>query len=118
MLFRSKMGSYIVERVKVDNGGTLKGKKVQVIGVAYKADVADVRETPAEQIIEALEKAEAEISWHDPLVGTWHGKKATDLGSDIAIVVTLHSSFNEAEIMKSAHYVLDTSGKLAKATQL
>ena len=113
-----QMGSYIVERVKADNGGTLKGKKVQVIGVAYKADVADVRETPAEQIIEALGKTGAEISWHDPVVGTWHGKKSADLGSDIAIVVTLHSSFNESEIMNSARYILDTSGKLAKATQL
>ena len=42
-----EMPKYIVERVKADNQGSLKGKKVQVIGVSYKPNVADVRETPA-----------------------------------------------------------------------
>jgi UDP-N-acetyl-D-glucosamine dehydrogenase len=43
-----EMPKYIVERVKSDNGGSLKGKNVQVVGIAYKPNVADVRETPAE----------------------------------------------------------------------
>jgi UDP-N-acetyl-D-glucosamine dehydrogenase len=113
-----QMGSYIVERAKIDNGNSLEGKRVQLIGVAYKPNVADVRETPAEQIIEALHKEGAVISWHDPLVSSWNGQKSTDLGSDIAIVVTLHDAFNQQAVLSSAKYVLDTTGKLIGAIQL
>lgn len=113
-----QMGTYIVERVKKDNGGNLKGKRVQIIGVAYKINVADVRETPAEQIIEALEREGAEISWHDPLVANWRGSKSTPLGSEIAIIVTMHDEVSAEEVLNSAKYVFDTSGKVPQATQL
>jgi UDP-N-acetyl-D-glucosamine dehydrogenase len=52
-----QMPKYVVARVAADNGGSLKGKKVQVIGVSYKPNVADTRETPAELVIEELKKA-------------------------------------------------------------
>ena len=113
-----QMGSYIVERAKKDNGGTLIGKNVQIIGVAYKPNVADVRETPAEQIQLALEKEGALISWHDPLVETWNSSASSKLGSDIAIVVTKHDAIDTKAILESAKYVLDTSGKVQGATQL
>jgi UDP-N-acetyl-D-glucosamine dehydrogenase len=113
-----QMGSYIVERVKKDNGGTLKEKRVQIIGVAYKPNVADVRETPAEQIYFALEREGAEISWHDPLVETWNSSTSSKLSSDIAIVVTMHDALDSKTILESAKYVLDTSGKVQGATQL
>jgi UDP-N-acetyl-D-glucosamine dehydrogenase len=63
-----EMAKYVVDRVKADNGGSLKGKKVQVVGVAYKPNVADVRETPAEPVIEELKKAGAVVTWSDDLV--------------------------------------------------
>lgn len=113
-----QMGSYIVDRVKADNGGSLKGKRVQLVGVAYKPNVADIRETPAEQIIEALEKEGAHISWHDPLVNQWRGENSTQLGAEILIVVTLHDAINPSEVLKSSKYVFDTSGKIEQATQL
>ena len=113
-----KMGPYVVNRIKSDNGGSLKGKEVQIIGVAYKPNVADVRETPAEQIIEALRREQAKISWHDPLVGEWQGEKSSQLGSEIGIVVTLHDVLNQDEIISKFNYVFDTTGKLANATQL
>jgi hypothetical protein len=50
-----EMPKYIVERVVADNGGSINGKSVQVVGVAYKPNVADVRETPAEIVISELE---------------------------------------------------------------
>ena len=113
-----QMGSYIVERVKKDNGGNLRGKSVQIIGVSYKPNVADVRETPAEQIHLALEKEGAVISWHDPLVETWNGSASSKLGADIAIVVTKHDALDSKAILESTKYVLDTSGKVIGAVQL
>jgi UDP-N-acetyl-D-glucosamine dehydrogenase len=89
-----EMPKYIVARVAKDNGGTLSGKSVQVIGVAYKPNVADTRETPAELVIEELKRQGAKASWHDSVVGNWRGESSTPLGgSDIAIVVTLHDAF-------------------------
>ena len=114
-----EMPKYIVERVAADNGGTLKGKRVQVIGVSYKPDVADVRETPAELVINELNAQGAITSWHDPVVKNWHGQESSSLGgSEIAIVVTLHSSMNKSAVLKSAPYVFDTTGKVNGATGL
>jgi UDP-N-acetyl-D-glucosamine dehydrogenase len=108
-----EMPKYIVDRVSTDNGQTLKGKKVQVIGVAYKPDVSDVRETPAELVLRELESRGAVTSWHDPLVKRWRGQESTLLGgSDIAIVVTLHSKMDKNAIIDSAPYVFDTTGKI------
>lgn len=109
-----EMPKYIVSRVMADNSGSLKGRKVQVIGVSYKPNVADTRETPAELVIDELKAHGAEVTWHDPVVKSWKGANSTDLGgSDIAIVVTLHDVMDSAEVTASAPYVFDTTGKLA-----
>jgi len=109
-----EMPKYIVSRVTADNGGSLKGKKVQVIGVSYKPNVADTRETPAEIVIEELKAMGAEVTWHDPVVKSWQGSNSSDLGgSEIAIVVTLHEVMDKLEVTKSAPYVFDTTGKLS-----
>jgi UDP-N-acetyl-D-glucosamine dehydrogenase len=102
-----------------DNGGSLKGKKVQVIGVSYKPNVADVRETPAELVIEELKRVGADVTWHDELVGSWKGESSTPLGSDeIAIVVTLHDAVDKKAVLASAQYVFDTTGKIGGARGL
>ena len=114
-----EMAKYVVDRVAADNGGSLKGKSVQVVGVAYKPNVADVRETPAELVIEELKKAGASVTWSDDLVGTWMGELSTPLGgSDIAVVVTLHSVTDAASVLKSAPYVFDTTGQVNGAHSL
>ena len=114
-----EMPKYIVNRVAADNGGDLKGKRVQVIGVAYKPNVADVRETPAELVINELNAQGALVNWHDPVVKAWNGVDSSPLGgSDIAIVVTLHDSIDHALALKSAPYVFDTTGKLTGAKGL
>ena len=114
-----EMPKYIVERVKSDNQGTLNGKKVQVVGVAYKPNVADVRETPAELVIQALEAEGALVTWHDPVVKNWRGQESSALGgADIAIVVTLHSVIEVESIKESAPYVFDTTGKIDGAKGL
>ena len=87
-----EMPQYIAKRVAEDNGGSLKGKKVLVVGVAYKPNVADVRETPVEALISGLKKSGAVVSWHDDLVKSWNGESSVALGSgfDLAILATPH----------------------------
>jgi UDP-N-acetyl-D-glucosamine dehydrogenase len=114
-----EMAQYVVDRVSADNGGSLQGKSVQIVGVAYKPNVADVRETPAELVIEQLKNAGANVTWSDDLVSTWLGEKSTVLGgSDIAVVVTLHSVTAVEAVLKSAPYVFDTTGKVKGAHSL
>jgi UDP-N-acetyl-D-glucosamine dehydrogenase len=114
-----EMAKYVVDRVKKDNGGSLVGKSVQVVGVAYKPNIADVRETPAEPVIEELKKAGAVVTWSDDLVANWMGQSSTPLGgADIAIVVTLHADTDAQKVLKSASYVFDTTGKVLGARSL
>jgi len=108
-----EMSKYVVDRVQADNGGLLQGKSVLVVGVAYKPNVADVRETAAELVIEHLRSRGAVVIWHDDVVGSWHGESSAPLaGADIAIVVTKHDSVDEKAIVASAPYVFDTTGKI------
>ena len=108
-----EMAAYVVGRVAADNGGSLSGKSVQVVGVAYKPNVADTRETPAELVIVELKKAGAVVTWHDPVVKSWHGAGSSDLGGgDIAIVVTMHDVVSADAVLASAPYVFDTTGKI------
>jgi UDP-N-acetyl-D-glucosamine dehydrogenase len=114
-----RMPKYIVDRVERDNGGSLKNKSVQIVGVAYKPDVADVRETPAELIYQELKKRGAEVSWHDPLVSAWNGGTSAELGiSEIGILVTPHSKLPLATINSSFKYLFDCSGKVSGAKTL
>ena len=108
-----EMSKYVVDRVQSDNGGSLQGKSVLVVGVSYKPNVADVRETAAELVIEHLRKRGAVVSWHDDLVGTWKSESSAPLaGADIALVVTMHDSVKAEDVIASAPYVFDTTGKL------
>jgi UDP-N-acetyl-D-glucosamine dehydrogenase len=114
-----EMPKYVVSRVIKDNNGSLAGKTVQVIGVAYKPNVADTRETPAELVIEELERQGAIVNWHDAVVGAWNGSTSSELGgADIAIVVTLHDSMDKKEVLSCAPYVFDTTGNLNGAIGL
>lgn len=108
-----EMSKYVVDRVEADNGGSLAGKSVLVVGVAYKPNVADVRETAAELVIEHLRQRGAVVSWHDEVVGNWKGESSAPLsGADIAVVVTKHDGVKVREILDSAPYVFDTTGKI------
>lgn len=108
-----EMSEYVVDRVQADNGGSLAGKHVLVVGVAYKPNVADVRETAAELVIDHLRERGAVVSWHDDVVGTWKSESSATLGgADIALVVTMHDSVKAENVIASAPYVFDTTGKL------
>lgn len=114
-----EMSKYVVDRIAADNGGSLQGKSVLVVGVAYKPDVADVRETAAELVIKHLRDLGAVVSWHDDVVKEWKGEKSSPLmGADISVVVTKHSEVDPKLILASAPYVFDTTGQIRGATGL
>jgi UDP-N-acetyl-D-glucosamine dehydrogenase len=91
---------------------SLKGARVLVLGVAYKADIGDVRESPALKIIGLLENAGSEVSYHDP-----HVPELRELGLssvalepseyDCVVIVTAHSSIDYDELVESAKLVVD-----------
>ena len=90
--------------------GGLTGKKILVVGIAYKPEVADVRETPAEGLIHQLRAKGAEVSWHDELVQEWNGEKSVELtpGFDLVILVNPHSNTNLAAL--GSTQILNTRG--------
>jgi UDP-N-acetyl-D-glucosamine dehydrogenase len=112
------MPAYVVSRVANDVG-SLKSKKIVVVGVAYKANVKDTREAPAALVISELQKLDAEVSWHDPVVSMWNGQSSCELkGFDVAIVVTKHDDVSEADIKACARYVFDCTGSINGVTGL
>ena len=107
------MPAYVVKRVIAGAGGSVAGKSVVVVGVSYKANVADTRETPAGAIIDLLRAQGALVTWHDPLVSLWRTETSTPLAAcDIAVVVTKHDVVKEGDIAKST-YVFDCTGTIA-----
>lgn len=94
------------------------GAKVLVLGVSYKKDIGDVRESPALDIMRLLEKDGAQISYHDPFVPvlkeddrSWSSVELTDSALtdvNLVILVTDHSSFDYARVVKLAPALIDT----------
>jgi UDP-N-acetyl-D-glucosamine dehydrogenase len=86
-----EMPGYFVGRAEEKLGG-LKDKYVLVVGVSYKPNVADVRESPVEALIVGLKQKGAQVSWHDDLVKSWNGEKSVPLSSefDLTIIATPH----------------------------
>lgn len=103
---------------------TLKGAKVLVLGVAYKKDIDDVRESPALEVIKLLQKKGVSVSYHDPYIAGL-GHEQIDLQSvpltdavlretDAVVIITNHSCFDYAKICSLAPLVLDTRNATKK----
>ena len=106
------MPAYVVKRVITAAGGSISGKSVVVVGVSYKANVADTRETPAAVVIDVLRENGATVAWHDDLVVTWRGESSAPMAAhDIAVVVTRHDGVSDTAI-KASGYVFDCTGTL------
>jgi UDP-N-acetyl-D-glucosamine dehydrogenase len=114
------MPYYCAERVSRALNGHRKpvaGSRVLLLGVSYKADVGDVRESPALRLIELLDELGADLAYHDPHVpAVSHGRveltsSPLDDGAvadaDIVCIVTAHSGIDYAEIAERAKLVLD-----------
>jgi len=116
----SGMPSYVVTRIGDilnDHEKSVKGAKVLVVGVAYKRDVSDMRESPAIDVIELLHQKGAKVSYVDPYVPEFReGHLALDSlpaevdasGFDIAVIVTDHTHFDYTRILATAPVVFDT----------
>ena len=89
------MPGFIVDRLSNEIGG-LKGKKIQVVGVSYKANISDTRESPAVEVVGLLRAAGAVVTWHDPLVSNWSGEtsSALDSGVDAGLVLVAHDALD------------------------
>ncbi len=91
--------------------GSVKGIKIQIAGITYKVNVADLRESPALLLMSELKRYGAEVSWHDPLVLDLEGNKSEPLRSDIdlGLIVSPHDSIDFTTWKSSKLKVLDLS---------
>jgi len=88
----------------------LKGSKILLVGVAYKADIGDVRESPAEKLLELLRTAGADVAYHDPHVDEFDGLTSVPLDPkayDCIAIVTAHSSIDYEQLVDDAAVVVD-----------
>ena len=117
----SEMPSYVVEKVVSalnDQRKAVNGSRILVLGVAYKRDIDDVRESPALDVIRLLEELGAEVAFHDPYVpsfredGVLHeGVALSDeelSGSDAVVIVTDHTSVDYQRVVNLAPLLIDT----------
>ena len=124
------MPHYVVDRTQNalnDDRKSLKGAKVLVIGVAYKKNIDDSRESPSAEIIELLRDKGAEVSYHDPHIPTYPSMrkyridlKSVDLGeatlkaTDCVLILTDHDAIDYANIAKHATLVVDSRNAMAR----
>ncbi|HVP00701.1 MAG TPA: nucleotide sugar dehydrogenase [Bryobacteraceae bacterium] len=120
------MPHFVVDKVQNalnDYSKPLKGSRVHVLGVAYKRDIDDVRESPALDIIHLLAKRGATVTYSDPFVpqlradGVVPDMDSQDIDkavaeSDCVVVVTDHKSFNYPKIVEKAKLIVDTRNAL------
>jgi len=108
------------------NNKSLKGSKILVIGIAYKKDIDDSRESPGIKIIELLGKGGAEVSYYDPYIPAIYDLRQTDLvmssvklteefikEQDGVIIVTAHSDIDYKNIVENSSIVVDTRNALS-----
>ena len=89
---------------------SLRGSRILVLGVSYKADIDDVRESPAEKIVELLQKAGSEVAYHDPHVPEFDGMRSVDYepeSYDCVVIVTAHSAIDYDDLIHRAEVIVD-----------
>ena len=126
-----QMPHFVVDKIQNalnEHSKPLKGSRVHVLGVAYKRDIDDVRESPALDIIHLLEKRGAKVTYSDPFVPSLrangflpHAMEAVDpregsAEADCVVIVTDHKSFDYAAIVDRAKLIVDTRNALKGQT--
>jgi UDP-N-acetyl-D-glucosamine dehydrogenase len=119
------MPAYVVQKIADAlnaHSKAVNGSKVLLLGLAYKRDIDDVRESPALDILAALELKGAKVSYHDPYLpalsaGAWPGNRdlqsapltsAALADADAVVIVTDHKSFDYDEVVRHARLVVDS----------
>ncbi len=124
------MPYYVVQRTMEalnDRGILLKNAKILILGLAYKKDVGDVRESPSLKLIELLLARGAKVEYNDPYIPKTHKMRQYDLkmdsvplteealaGYDCVVVATDHSSYDYEFIEKNSKLIIDTRNAMAK----
>lgn len=122
-MVNARMPEYVVEMVAAalnDRSRPVRGAKIHILGIAYKKDVGDLRESPALDIMHLLRQRGAELCYSDPFIGElrepgWDLKSAplSQLREcDCAVIVADHSSFDFDRVLADAPAVVDTRNAL------
>jgi len=117
----SEMPYYVVEKVQDalnEHERSIKGSRILVLGIAYKKDIDDVRESPALDVMRILEEKGATVVYHDPYVESiqWNGEPKRGVAltdaeleaADCVVVVTDHANVDYAGVVRRARCVVDT----------
>ena len=125
----SAMPAYVVAKVATalnEDRKSVNGSRALVVGVAYKRDIDDVRESPALDIIRLLEADGAEVVYHDPYIPTvreegheWSSVELSDAeltNADVVVIVTDHKAIDYQRLADHAHLVVDSRNAMAKTT--
>jgi nucleotide sugar dehydrogenase len=123
------MPSYVAHRIQDllnEDGKAARGSSVLLLGVTYKPDIADERESPAKPLAEALHALGADVSFHDPHVSAWHLKHADlkvapDLdaalrAADVVVLLQAHKAYDLGAIVAGARKLLDTRGAAPRSS--
>ena len=126
----SSMPSYVVAKVAAalnEDRKAVNGCRALVVGVAYKRDIDDVRESPALDIIRLLEADGAEVVYHDPYIPTiredgreWRSIELTDAElekADVVVIVTDHRTIDYQRLVDRAALIVDSRNATAKLTR-
>jgi len=120
------MPDYVVEKVGDalnDRGKSLRGSRILVLGVAYKSNVSDVRESPALKVIQRLHRKGVEVEYHDPHVPVFQNgsgpmysrllEEEVVRRADCVIILTAHHDLPYGMIAAQASLIVDTRNALA-----
>ena len=106
-----KRPTQVIDSIEKYLGFKLIGKRIQIVGIAYKSGVVDIRESPAIELILKLRNIGATVNWHDPVVKMWQGEESTPLDPsvDLGLIITPHSEIDLSVWRNTKTTVLDLS---------
>jgi UDP-N-acetyl-D-glucosamine dehydrogenase len=115
------MPLYVVTRLEKLLGDDLTGKRICIVGLSYKKDVADLRQSPSIALWKELEKRGSVVSFHDEIVKIFNNSKSAALEKsafDLVVVGVRHSDLNIEKLKVSATYLFDCTGTIEGAETL
>ena len=120
-LVNQQMPLYILKRLEGLLGGNISGKKICIVGISYKPDVTDMRQSPSIVLWQELENKGALVSFHDEIVKEFEGNTSMALGPnsfDLVVVAVAHSNLVVEKVIKSAPIIFDCTGTVNGAHHL
>jgi UDP-N-acetyl-D-glucosamine dehydrogenase len=113
-----QMPAYKISCIEKILSSNLIDMKVVVVGIAYKPNISDIRESPAISVLNLLREKGVKTQWHDNVVSIWNNESSSNLDNqDLAIIVTMHDDL-DIEKLKKVKHVFDCTGKVTWAKQI